>query len=148
MKSLDYKEIAKRLKARRTALGMTYQELADSDSVCEGSNPSPAAKKKTPGKSYISRLSGCFAIPHFIAAKSHHVQFIAVFEGLCVENRVENFWLTSARSYPCTGPAPASSEGPAGRNAPGPPAFPSDEPCCHCRSCRTLWRCPGDPYRG
>lgn len=33
MKSLDYKEIAKRLKARRTALGMTYQELADKASM-------------------------------------------------------------------------------------------------------------------
>ncbi|MBO5568330.1 MAG: helix-turn-helix domain-containing protein [Oscillospiraceae bacterium] len=33
MKSLDYKKIAKRLKARRTALGMTYQELADKASM-------------------------------------------------------------------------------------------------------------------
>lgn len=33
MKSLDYKEIAKRLKARRTALGMTYQELAEKASM-------------------------------------------------------------------------------------------------------------------
>ena len=56
MKSLDYKKIAKRLKARRTALGMTYQELADKASMSKSTTLRERSERIVGKKSVLLRL--------------------------------------------------------------------------------------------